>query len=167
MVIVKEIKHGRLQSSLIDGSIFVSSEVTPELRKSIFDRVRSNEQSVIVCTTLADEGLDISNLRSLVLAGGGKSSTRALQRVGRVLRPDKGKDYGYVVDIVDDIEYFAEHSERGGKYTRLSRGGVSMTNKRHVKCYICGHEWYTRSSGVYYITCPSCMRKILVKRALL
>jgi len=115
MVIVKEIKHGRLQSSLIDGSIFVSSEVTPELRKSIFDRVRSNEQSVIVCTTLADEGLDIPNLRSLVLAGGGKSSTRALQRVGRVLRPDKGKDYGYVVDIVDDIEYFDEHAERRRK----------------------------------------------------
>jgi DNA or RNA helicases of superfamily II len=100
---------------LIDGSIFVSSEVTPELRKSIFDRVRSNEQSVIVCTTLADEGLDIPNLRSLVLAGGGKSSTRALQRVGRVLRPDKGKDYGYVVDIVDDIEYFDEHAERRRK----------------------------------------------------
>jgi len=41
-----------------------------------------------------------------------------------------------------------------------------MTSERHVKCYICGHEWYTRSKGVYYVTCPSCMRKILVKRAL-
>jgi len=49
------------------------------------------------------------------LAGGGKSSTRALQRVGRITRPWPGKKYGIVIDIVDEIRYFREHASQRRK----------------------------------------------------
>ena len=39
-----------------------------------------------VATTLADEGLDVRRLSSVIIAGGGKSVTRIYQRIGRGLR---------------------------------------------------------------------------------
>lgn len=44
------------------------------------------------------------------MAGGGKSSTRALQRVGRITRPWSGKKYGIVIDVIDHIRYFYDHA---------------------------------------------------------
>ena len=59
---------------------------------------------------LADEGLDIPSLRAVVLASGGKSETRALQRVGRALRTAPGKTEAIVVDFFDNAPYLKEHS---------------------------------------------------------
>ena len=61
---------------------------------------------------LLRQGLDLPALRSLILAGGGKSSTRALQRIGRVIRPWEGKKFGFVMDIWDVAPYFEEHGQR-------------------------------------------------------
>ena len=47
-----------------------------------------------------------------MLAGGGKSSTRALQRIGRVVRPFKDKQKAIVYDIWDECDYFREHAQR-------------------------------------------------------
>ena len=61
------------------------------------------------------EGLDLPALRTLILAGGGKSSTRALQRVGRITRPWPNKKYGIVIDVWDHIRYFEDHASRRRK----------------------------------------------------
>ena len=78
-------------------------------REEIFDLVRSERVDVLVADTIADEGLDLPSIRSLLITGGGKSKTRVLQRVGRVVRPWKGKKFAIVVDIWDTAEYFYEH----------------------------------------------------------
>jgi superfamily II DNA or RNA helicase len=52
----------------------------------------------------------------LILAGSGKSQTRALQRIGRVIRAYEDKQTGfvkkdaYVVDFHDNIKYMLNHS---------------------------------------------------------
>jgi superfamily II DNA or RNA helicase len=57
--------------------------------------------NVLICSTIADMGLDLPILEALVLAGGGKSSTRHLQRIGRVVRTNLDKKSALVMDFDD------------------------------------------------------------------
>ena len=51
----------------------------------------------------------------MILAGSGKSSTRALQRVGRTLRPYKDKTEATVIDFEDHCKYMLGHSRKRKK----------------------------------------------------
>jgi hypothetical protein len=55
-------------------------------------------------------GVDIKCLSALILAGGGKSYVKALQRIGRVIRSYPGKKFAAIVDFYDDIKYLKAHS---------------------------------------------------------
>jgi len=114
MCLVKEVKHGELVLKAMKREglnvKFVYGQLNPDERARIFNEIRRYRLDGIIATTLADEGLDLPALRSLILAGGGKSSTRALQRVGRIVRPAEGKVSGVVFDLYDDIRYFKEHA---------------------------------------------------------
>lgn len=50
-------------------------------------------------------------LSGLIIASGGKSSVRALQRVGRVIRLHKDKRKAVVIDFCDQAPYLRDHSE--------------------------------------------------------
>lgn len=80
----------------------------------------------LIGTTLADEGLDVPALRSLILYFPGKSSTRVFQRIGRSLRPSPEKHFATVIDIVDDnSKYFNRHAiERLKLYREENRWKV-------------------------------------------
>jgi len=79
---------------------------------SVLDALRDGSQKVVIATTLADEGLDIPGLDVLILAGGGKSETRALQRIGRALRKTEEKTGAIVVDFLDEARFLEDHSQR-------------------------------------------------------
>ena len=79
--------------------------------------MRSGEANITIASTIFDEGVDCRPLDGLILAGGGKSPTRALQRVGRVLRPytypnGRVKQQAMVVDFMDKCRYMEKHSKR-------------------------------------------------------
>jgi len=69
---------------------------------------------ILAHNSIFDEGVDVKPLDTLILAGAGKSPTRALQRVGRVLRPftfpsgEEKKD-AVVVDLWDQVKYLKDH----------------------------------------------------------
>ena len=101
---------------------FISGELSTEERAKLLDEVRRGALDVLVATTLADEGLDIPELKSLVLYYGGKSKTRVFQRIGRILRPSPGKTVGVVVDLVDNTKYLgAQAVERRKMYATEPR----------------------------------------------
>jgi len=52
----------------------------------------------------------LPELNALVLCGGGKSSIRALQRIGRVIRAFPGKNFAAVVDFFDQARFLKKHS---------------------------------------------------------
>lgn len=115
MVLVRRIVHGELLSEWLADELgfgvpFLSGEDDALVRKAVIDDIRAGRPSCVVATTIADEGLDIKPLSGLVLAGGGKSSTRALQRIGRVLRPYPGKRDAEVVDFDDNAKFLSRHS---------------------------------------------------------
>ena len=80
---------------------FLSGSDNSLKRNATIQAFRNKQCKILICTTIADEGLDIPSADCLILAGGGKSSTRALQRIGRVLRKYEGKDRAFVYDFRD------------------------------------------------------------------
>jgi superfamily II DNA or RNA helicase len=70
-------------------------------RDKVISDLQSGKEKAIIATTIYDEGVDIPNLRTIILAGGGKSKIAALQRAGRGLRPDVGKDELVIIDFND------------------------------------------------------------------
>lgn len=116
-VLVKQVKHGQQLQKLIPGSVFLSGKEKGDVREKAFNAMRAGELQIIVATTIADMGMDVPNLGAIVLAGGGKSSTRHLQRIGRVVRPAPGKDCGIVIDFDDShvAGWFDQHAKERRK----------------------------------------------------
>lgn len=112
MVLVKHIKHGNILHDLIPRSEFIQGNTPANIRQELIDKLRNKEILCLIATTLADEGLDIKTLNAIIIAGSGKSSTRAFQRIGRVLRIAPGKKNAIAVDFYDKAPYLRAHSKR-------------------------------------------------------
>jgi superfamily II DNA or RNA helicase len=74
--------------------------------------VRDGNVDVLVATTPADEGLDPPPFRSLIVALGGESRIRALQRIGGLARPYPGKDVAIVFDTWDSAEFLHKQASQ-------------------------------------------------------
>ena len=117
LILCKQIAHGKILEKLIPGSKFLHGTHSAKKRKAHLDLMRSGDASVTIASTIFDEGVDCKPLDGLILAGSGKSSTRALQRIGRVLRPytypnGRVKSQAMVVDFMDECKYMRDHSKR-------------------------------------------------------
>jgi len=115
LVLFKQIKHGNiLFEKLKDKGIrcgMLYGNDSLERRTEIKEQLKNKEIDLIIASVIFDIGLNLVELNALVLAGGGKSSIRALQRVGRVLRMTPGKKYAAVVDFYDQAKYLKKHSQ--------------------------------------------------------
>lgn len=101
LVLVRNLDHGHALRQYIPGALFMEGETPAAERKEILDQIRNRRLRVLIATSLADEGLDLPSVDAIVLAGAGASTTRALQRIGRALRPYPGKLVAYIDEIVD------------------------------------------------------------------
>jgi len=115
LILCKHIPHGNLLHKLIPDSIFLHGSISSKKRKEHLDRMRNREASITISSVIFDEGIDVRPLDTLILAGSGKSSTRALQRIGRTLRPYPGKKDALVVDFEDHCRYMLSHSKKRRK----------------------------------------------------
>ena len=80
------------------------SKAAKRIRKDALQRLNSGELDCIFATyKLAKEGLDIPNLRYLVMVTPEKDPTTIEQSIGRVGRKADGKLYGTVIDFVDEF----------------------------------------------------------------
>jgi superfamily II DNA or RNA helicase len=114
LVLVTKLDHGKILLDLFDSELRASSL---DGRNKTVDRLgaikdlQNGDIDVLIASKIFDQGIDIPELDALVLAGSGKSSARALQRIGRVIRKMSGKDKAIVVDFWDNCKYLREHSE--------------------------------------------------------
>ena len=90
-------------------------------RKAALERLNNGEIDAIFATyQLAKEGLDVPNLRYVVFATPEKDETTVIQSVGRVGRKAEGKEYGTVIDFVDDFGMYKDWaSKRRGHYRKI------------------------------------------------
>jgi len=111
LVLVAQVAHGRLLHNLLPEANFAYGALDSEVRWRCLKELEQKLRPVLIATTLADEGLDVPTLDAVILAGGGKSQSRAYQRIGRALRPAPGKTEALVMDFVDNVPYLRDHSE--------------------------------------------------------
>jgi superfamily II DNA or RNA helicase len=112
LVLVKYIKHGDILQDMISEAVFLQGSTPADERQEVIEQLRNKEVMCIIATSLADEGLDVKTLNTIIIGGSGKSSTKAFQRVGRVLRIAPGKKDAIVVDFYDNAPYLRAHSKQ-------------------------------------------------------
>lgn len=90
----------RLHAAGVTAALLVG-EVAKEHRKDLLDDARAGRLSVLVATSLADEGLDLPRLSRVFLAYPGRARGRTMQRLGRLMRPHPIKANAVLFDFVD------------------------------------------------------------------
>ena len=115
LILVKNIKHGELLYDKLQKQYvvyFVKGDVDSDERNKIRQNFIKGKIELIIATAIYDQGVDIPNIDALILAGSGKSSGRALQRIGRVIRTAPNKKDAIVIDFLDNAKYVLEHSKK-------------------------------------------------------
>lgn len=115
LVLVQQIGHGKLLESMIPGSIFLSGASPKKSREMGIKNLRNKYISCIVSTTIFDEGIDVKPLDTVLLAGQGKSKTRAMQRIGRIIRTFEHEDgtkksKATAIDFCIHQKYLKDHA---------------------------------------------------------
>ena len=121
LILVKHLDHGKLLEEMI-GEItpdvrFMSGKISGKKRKKHLDLMRERKGGITIATNIFDEGVDVKPLDTIVLAGSGKSQTRAHQRIGRILRPfpsveNNQKKNVIAIDFNDEVKYLGEHADK-------------------------------------------------------
>jgi superfamily II DNA or RNA helicase len=107
LILVNRVEHGEKLKELLKfmDVVFLHGSLSKKEREDI------NHQ-IIIATSIYDEGVDMPDLNSLILAGGGKSDIKTLQRVGRLLRPSVGKTHATIIEFQDEGKWMSNHSKR-------------------------------------------------------
>ena len=94
-----------------------NSRSAKEERKNVLKQLNNGEIDCVFATyQLAKEGLDVPNLRCVVLATPEKDETTVTQATGRVGRKVEGKEYGVVIDFSDSFGLFNGWEKKRKKY---------------------------------------------------
>lgn len=114
LVLYESLNHGKILYDLISQKIpcvLLSGKDDAETRMRAKEDLESGKIKCIAASKIFDLGVDIISLSGLVAAGGGKSSVRALQRIGRVIRKAPNKKNAAVVDFLDQTKHLKNHSK--------------------------------------------------------
>lgn len=126
LVLFKHISHGRRLFEMFneDGvkCEMLMGNDSLKKRNEVKDMLTKKEINVILASSIFDIGVDLPSLSGLILAGSGKSSIRALQRIGRVIRCYEGKKNAAIIDFVDNVKFLKNHSRARYKVYKSESG---------------------------------------------
>ena len=105
LILVSKIGHGTLLENLLSKAgftvPFIDGTSSKAERNKVKEDLKSGKLKGAIVSTIWDEGIDIANIGTVILAGGGKSEIKNLQRLGRGLRRSDGKPDLRLVDFLD------------------------------------------------------------------
>jgi superfamily II DNA or RNA helicase len=123
------VELNNLDDDKIGCSVITGTTPVDEVRAA-FAELRDKKLDILVTTLLADEGVDVPAINVLMIAGGGKSFVKAIQRVGRGLRIKEDGSALEVIDVYDTTNKFLQkHAQiRLDYYTEenIFRSGKSI-----------------------------------------
>jgi superfamily II DNA or RNA helicase len=73
-----------------------------------FNNFLTNEGNIGIGSLVMDEGVDIRNVDAGMLLGGGKSTRKLIQRIGRIIRPKSYLNIGLIFDFNDKYHYMTK-----------------------------------------------------------
>lgn len=114
LILVRLIEHGKLLTRLLRKNripcLFVQGADSMDTRKLAKEEI-GKSYHVLIATGIFDEGVDMPLLDAGILAGGGQSRIKSIQRIGRTLRPKEGNNRVFIVDFKDMTnKYLFKHS---------------------------------------------------------
>ena len=165
VIFVERIKHGkRLLSELKKEGwnvVFAHGGRQGAERVSILEGMKRKRYDVVIATTIFDEGIDVSGIGGVVFWCSTKSVSRVMQRIGRGVRVEDGKDEVSIWEFVVDNRYMKEHLKKrinfyekeglekkflvwtGSKFINVDGGGAGN------EAGLYGNEWTLQGRGRY------------------
>tara|TARA_R110000824_G_scaffold102100_4_gene242278 strand:- start:639 stop:1994 length:1356 start_codon:yes stop_codon:yes gene_type:complete len=100
LVLSDRVGHCRKLATELGGES-ITGKLSARARAAILGRARAGLVRLVAATSLADEGLDLPGLDTVILATPTKALGKLQQRIGRVMRPAPGKARPRVIDLRD------------------------------------------------------------------
>ena len=125
IILANRVEYLERINSNLDKSVCLSgkgqSKRAKEERRAALEALNNGELDYICATyQLAAEGLDVPNLRYVIFATPEQNETTVIQAAGRVGRRAEGKEYGTVIDLVDDFGmYYGWAKKRISYYNKI------------------------------------------------
>lgn len=122
LIIVREIEHGEILSMMLGGARFIHGGLPSDDRIAGLKDFQAGDIRTLISSTILDEGVDVSNINVLILAGGGATAKRVLQRIGRGLRKKEDVNTLTVIDFLDSgNKHLVSHSSQ--RYATMKAEG--------------------------------------------
>jgi len=95
-------------------TVFLSGTDDVDFREEWRLKMKAKKNIALVATYgIFQQGINIPNLKYLILAAPFKSKIRVLQSIGRALRQHEDKtDGAFVFDLVDNVKYLRKHGDK-------------------------------------------------------
>lgn len=115
LMLFREISHGERLAELFPDDIrvtLVNGRTRTQDREKIPNDYRAGQIDILIASTIYDQGVDIKELDALISCSGGRSTAKALQRIGRVIRtnPSTNKKDAFIIDTFDQTHFMKEHA---------------------------------------------------------
>jgi len=116
MILVRQIEHGELLRDLLEQeqqvpAKFVWGRHASEERERVKEEFNRAGNFVLIASPIYDEGVDLPEVNVLIMAAGGKSEVKTLQKIGRGLRRKRDHSTLLVYDFNDSgAKYLSKHS---------------------------------------------------------
>lgn len=114
LILFNNIKHGKILYDLISPKVpceMLSGKDSGSIRDAVKEKLQKGEVKCILASRIYDVGIDLPSLSGLLLMGGGKSSVKTIQRIGRVIRKAENKVDAQIVEFFDQAPYLDQHSK--------------------------------------------------------
>ena len=133
LVFTRFLKEAKQLTWSIPGVAIVSGETPSKERAEILEAFKRGDIKVVANVGVLTTGFDYPELDTVVMARPTMSLAMWYQIVGRIIRPHKDKECGWVVDLCGNLKRFGEVKDLrledtgGGKWAVFS-GTRQLTN---------------------------------------
>jgi len=129
LILVNWIEHARAIEDFLPTATVATGQDSKDEIQNKLSRLATKEIPILIATEIFGEGIDIPAISTVIMAAGGKSHIRLLQRVGRGLRVAAGKDRLVVHDFIDDTnKNLLRHSEMRHRLYKAEGFEVKLVN---------------------------------------
>jgi superfamily II DNA or RNA helicase len=101
LILVKTIEQANMIKVYAPNVPLLTGSSTAQQRRDTVKKLQNGVVPALLVTTIWDEGVDIPEIQKVILASGGKSQVKLLQRAGRGLRLAANKHEVIIIDFYD------------------------------------------------------------------
>lgn len=118
VVMVVEIDHGKILKKMAEEELgldipFIYGGSGSSTIKRVMRDFNEGKIPVLIASPIFDEGVDVPAISALIIACGGQSVIKTVQRMGRGMRKHQGKDSVHIFDFMDThSEVLLRHSKK-------------------------------------------------------